>query len=102
AKAAGGRLLAFVDADMQLVPGWLGAASRHFDTPGVDAAGADYSPQPHASWVQHLYNGLREHRPGVNEGRWLASGNMVVTRSMFERLGGFDETLQTCEDWDFC
>lgn len=102
AKAARGRLLAFIDADMQLAPGWLAAALRHFDTSGIDAAGADYSPQPQATWVQHLYNGLREHRPGVNEGRWLASGNMVVTRTMFERLGGFDETLQTCEDWDFC
>jgi hypothetical protein len=27
---------------------------------------------------------------------------MVVRRDAFERLRGFDETLGTCEDWDFC
>ena len=33
---------------------------------------------------------------------WLGSGNMAVRRSAFEEVGGFDTTLETCEDVDLC
>lgn len=102
AACARGTLLAFVDADMQIAPGWVDAALAGFTDPGVAAVGADYTAPPHATWVQRLYDGMRDHRPGVGETRWLASGNMVVRRDAFEQLRGFDETLSTCEDWDFC
>ena len=31
---------------------------------------------------------------------WLASGNMAMWRDTFMQVGGFDETLETCEDVD--
>jgi hypothetical protein len=102
AAFARGTLLAFVDADMQIAPGWLDAALAAFADPTVAAVGADYTAPPGANWVQRLYDSMREHHPGVSDTRWLASGNMVVRRDAFEQLGGFDETLSTCEDWDFC
>ena len=102
AASARGSLLAFVDADMELAPGWLSAAVSAFDRADVVAVGAEYSIPAATTWVQRLYNGMREHRPGVNDARWLASGNMVVRRAAFERLNGFDESLRTCEDWDLC
>jgi GT2 family glycosyltransferase len=102
AACARGTLLAFVDADMQIAPGWVNAALAGFADPSVAAVGADYSAPPGATWVQRLYDGMRDHRPGVGETRWLASGNMVVRRNAFQQLRGFDETLSTCEDWDFC
>ncbi|MGO7594462.1 hypothetical protein, partial [Rhizobium leguminosarum] len=30
----------------------------------------------------------------------LAIHTVVFTRSLFELLGGMDESLQTCEDWE--
>ena len=102
AARARGALLAFVDADMQIAPGWVDAALAGFSDSSVAAVGADYTAPPGATWVQRLYDGMRDHRPGVGDTRWLASGNMVVRRDAFERLRGFDETLSTCEDWDFC
>ena len=33
---------------------------------------------------------------------WLGSGNLAVSRTAFELVGGFDTSLETCEDVDFC
>jgi len=32
----------------------------------------------------------------------LGSALLVVDRNIFTKLGGFDEALLACEDWDFC
>lgn len=39
---------------------------------------------------------------GRRDTRWLGSGNLAVRREVFSRLNGFDESLETCEDVDFC
>jgi GT2 family glycosyltransferase len=36
----------------------------------------------------------------LREVSWLPSANLVVRREVFERLGGFDEGLVSCEDVD--
>ena len=100
--AARGALLAFVDADHEIGPGWIQAAVSVLSDPQVAAVGAPYQPPSPATWVQRLYNRLRRH-PGAQEDvDWLGSGNMAVRRSAFERAGGFDTTLETCEDVDLC
>jgi hypothetical protein len=33
---------------------------------------------------------------------WLGSGNLAVRRHAFEAIGGFDTSLETCEDVDLC
>ena len=33
---------------------------------------------------------------------WLGSGNLVLRRVVFDALGGFDTSLETCEDVDLC
>lgn len=100
AAGATGALLAFVDADHELVPGWIGSALELMADPGIGAAGAPYWPPPDATWVQRAYNGLRDHRPEQTHVQWLGSGNMVVRAELFRRAGGFDETLEACEDVD--
>jgi glycosyltransferase involved in cell wall biosynthesis len=100
--AAGGDVIAFVDADMQLGAGWLQIALRLLRQPGVAAVGAEYCAPPQPTWVQRLYDGLREPTRGVADVRWLPTGNMIVGRAVFDAVGGFDERLRTCEDWDFC
>jgi hypothetical protein len=49
-----------------------------------------------------MVDGLRRHTPGVHPVEWLGSGNLVIRRSAFEAMGGFDTTLETCEDVDLC
>lgn len=102
ASVARGLLLAFVDADHELHSGWVDAALELFSDPQIAAAGAPYQPPYLGTWVQRAYNGLRDHAPGRRDVDWLGSGNLVVRRAVFEQLGGFDTSLEACEDVDFC
>jgi hypothetical protein len=102
ASVATGRVLAFVDADHEIVESWPVSAWDQLSANGVGAVGAPCtSPRP-GSWVQRMYDTFRDHRPGIREAAWLGSGNLAVTREAFTSLRGFDETLETCEDVDFC
>jgi glycosyl transferase family 2 len=100
--AARGGILAFVDADHEIGPEWVSSAISVLADERVAAVGAPCRPPSPATWVQRLYDGLRRH-PGAQEVvAWLGSGNMAVRRSAFEQVGGFDTTLETCEDVDLC
>ena len=99
---ARGSLLAFVDSDHELGAGWLAAALETMQAPDVGAAGALYVAPPDGTWVQRMYGALRGRTAGLSETHWLGSGNLIVRREAFEALGGFDVTLETCEDVDFC
>ena len=102
AAAATAPLLAFIDADHEIDRGWVAAALPLFGQPGIAAAGAPYSAPDEGTWVQRTYDRLRRHTAGSRDVEWLPSGNLIVRRTEFEALGGFDTSLETCEDVDFC
>jgi GT2 family glycosyltransferase len=102
ARESRGDVLAFVDADHRLDPGWLASALESLANPLVVAVGAPYHAPGSGTWVQRMYDGFRDHATAVTETTWLGSGNMVVRRPAFEAVGGFDATLETCEDVDLC
>lgn len=100
--SARGDVLAFVDADHEIGPDWIPAALNVLADDEVAAVGAPCRPPSPATWVQRLYDRLRRH-PGTPEDvDWLGSGNMAVRRAAFDRVGGFDTALETCEDVDLC
>jgi Glycosyl transferase family 2 len=99
---ATGDLLAFIDADHLIDVGWMAAVVERFDDRSIAAAGAPYASPPDANPVQRAYARLRRHQAGVHDTDWLGSGNLVVRRRVFEEVGGFDVTLETCEDVDLC
>jgi len=102
ARVARGDLLAFVDADHEIDPGWTATAVELLQDASVAAAGCQYRAPSAGTWVQRMYDRLRRHRPGCRDVDWLPSGNLVVRKSVFDRIGGFDTSLETCEDVDFC
>jgi GT2 family glycosyltransferase len=102
ATSARGDVLAFVDADHEIAPDWVTAAMARLEDESIAAIGAAYHPPASANWVQRAYDLLRDHQPGFTRVAWLGSGNLAVRRRCFEAVGGFDETLETCEDVDFC
>jgi cellulose synthase/poly-beta-1,6-N-acetylglucosamine synthase-like glycosyltransferase len=102
AAAATGDLLAFVDADHELAPGWGRALVDVMRDPSTVAAGAPYHAPIPGTWVQRMYDKLRGHGSGIRPADWLGSGNLVVRRSAFDAIGGFDTSLETCEDVDLC
>lgn len=101
ARTARGRWLAFIDVDHELDEGWCAAAIQQFDDATIAAVGAQYhAPRP-GTWVQRTYDRFRRRANDTHDVEWLPSGNLIVRREMFEQLGGFDSTLETCEDVDF-
>jgi len=102
ARAARAEVLAFVDVDHEIDPGWVRACRNVLQDPTVGAAGSLCSaPQP-STWVQHLYDLLRSRSAKRVDVPWLGAGNLAVRRDIFLRLGGFDETLEACEDVALC
>ncbi|MEO7192298.1 MAG: glycosyltransferase [Vicinamibacterales bacterium] len=102
AAAATGEILAFLDADHEIVPAWIPSAMQAFDQPEIGAVGAPYHAPSPGTWVQRLYDRLRDHPVGRQPVDWLGTGNMAVRRSVFQAVGGFDISLETCEDVDLC
>jgi glycosyltransferase involved in cell wall biosynthesis len=102
ARDARSELLAFIDADHEIDPNWLAAVADVMADGSVTAAGAPYESPADGTWVQRTYDGLRRHPATLCETEWLPSGNLVVRRSAFMAVGGFDTSLDTCEDVDFC
>ena len=95
-------LLAFIDADHQVGSTWFQAVREALANPAVVAIGAEYTTPDHPTWVQRTYDRLRHHRPGRHDVTWLPTGNLAIRADVFRRIGGFDETLETCEDVDLC
>ncbi len=102
ATRGNGDVLAFVDADHIIDNSWIEAAVQMMVDPTVGAVGAPYLPPPEVNWVQRAYDRFRSHRRGGRDVEWLESGNLAVRRRLFWDLGGFDATLETCEDVDLC
>jgi Glycosyl transferase family 2 len=102
ARVATGEFLAFVDADHELRSGWTDAAILGLRDATVCATGAQYHAPTDGTWVQQMYDRFRRHQPGRRDVDWLPSGNVVIRRDVFNRIGGFDTSLETCEDVDFC
>jgi hypothetical protein len=98
----GADLLAFIDADHLVARGWVDAARNALAAADVGAAGALYTAPPDGTWVQRAYGLLRGSTVGTADVPWLGSGNMVVRRTAFESIGGFDASLEACEDVDLC
>lgn len=101
ASKAAGQVLAFLDADCAVVPRWLSAASEYLDeTKGVVAFGSPVVLPETYTWVQRAWFNVRGKPGQVVEVEWLESANLFVRRSSFNAVGGFNESLVTCEDYD--
>ena len=101
ALSSKGELIAFVDADHVLAENWLMAGLDVMKRQDCGISGT-LCTSPAATWVQRAYDRFRR-RPQVRtEVEWLGSGNMLIRKELFLELNGLDESLETCEDVDFC
>jgi glycosyltransferase involved in cell wall biosynthesis len=102
AHAALGSILAFVDSDHEIDRRWVLTAVEILTGGGVAATGAPCIGPPTANWVQQSYDSLRSRPLERQDVDWLGSGNLAVSRAPFEIVGGFDHSLEACEDVDLC
>jgi glycosyltransferase involved in cell wall biosynthesis len=95
AAEAGGRFLAFCDADDRVETGWLSALSdalaRHAFVTGAIDHEALNPGQGQTHWHSHV-TGLPK---ALHFKPYALSGNMAVSREVFAAVGGFPEDLGT-------
>jgi glycosyltransferase involved in cell wall biosynthesis len=102
AEIATGELLAFLDDDDEWLPSYLFAAVRKFELHDLDVVCADLLCQfddgvdrPAKTAPNRLLPKLFLTRnPG------LGGSNVIIRRSLYREIGGFDESLLTSEDMD--
>jgi glycosyltransferase involved in cell wall biosynthesis len=101
AERSRGNLLAFLDADCLAPPNWLRDATLSFQEDVVRVIGASYRIPDDASWVSRTW--YQEWKPAQPRNvSYVPSGDLMVSRASFFLVGGFDESLETAEDYDFC
>jgi glycosyltransferase involved in cell wall biosynthesis len=100
ARVAGGDILGFIDADCVIRPGWRHKVIHSLRTPNVAATGAKYSLPKHPHWIEMAW--FSQRRKSSGEVKYINSGNLAVKRDIFFQAGGFDESLITGEDAEFC
>jgi glycosyltransferase involved in cell wall biosynthesis len=102
AKKSRGGFLGFVDADCVIDREWVRNALARFRDPKVACVGSYPSIPEDSSWVQRAWALQNRRTARLEDVDWLPSMNILVRESAFFEVGGFNESLTTCEDVDFC
>jgi O-antigen/teichoic acid export membrane protein/glycosyltransferase involved in cell wall biosynthesis len=103
--AARGRLIAFCDADDEVSDGWVEAIAR-----GLERHAAVATPRDHDRLNEKWIRESREPpTPTGLQENWFppylqhtGTGGLGIRRELHEAIGGFNETLRSCEDNDYC
>ena len=98
-EAARGAVLAFLDADCIPPVNWLSVILHLTAEQPEVILGADYLIPQNSSWVARLWYG---HASLSGPMKFVPAGDLVIARSVFLRLGGFDESIRTNEDCELC
>lgn len=94
-RHARGDVIAFTDADCYPDSGWLAAIARSLAT-NADAAGVAGSMR----MPRDTLLGRLEDDDAQANYRGYITSNVAYRRDALLRVGGFDEALQCCEDYD--
>ena len=102
AEHAKGEILAFIDADCLATPCGLNTHPFIFKTTNSPHGAhlPKYRIIPHGFRRLGLRSGKT--KQGLDMCTWLESMNLFVRKDHFTNIGGFNESLVTCEDVDFC
>ena len=96
-RAARGDVVVFLDGDMTVQPGFLGAHEEfHRRHPGCAAVGAiRWAPEvPDNAMTRYFSSrGVARFEPGPVPFKCFVTGNSSVPRAILRQLGGFDEGL---------
>lgn len=101
AREAMGDIVAFLDADCLAPADWLDRILALAPTDGAGVLGAHYLLPEDSSWVGRTWHRYQE-APKSGEVSHVPAGDLIMRREDFLKLGGFDETIQTNEDYELC
>ena len=95
-----GAILGFLDADCMVPSNWLKDAENFLKVcPGI--VGAHVRIPRNSTWIARCWFD-DEHRNQPGETSYIPSGNLLISRSAFDNIGGFKESLKTNEDYEIC
>ncbi len=105
AEKSSGTLLAFLDSDCTVSENWFKQIDHYSQDDTTICFGSPPDIPASATWVQRCWYQIRR-KGSAEDGafpiEWLESMNLFVRRSAFNAIGGFDESMVTCEDYDLC
>lgn len=101
ARSAHGGILAFLDADCLAPRNWLDCMVELTPAEAAGIVGAHYLLPENSSWVGRIWHRYQEAGKS-GEVSHVPAGDLIMRREDFLRLGGFDETIQTNEDYELC
>jgi GT2 family glycosyltransferase len=103
AAHAKGEILLFLDDDCVVTENWVEQNIRALQQPQVGVVGARICGKSQAFFarcVDFTNFGYYQHRHPMDGP--VASASMGIHRTVFQAVGGFDETLRSGEDIDLC
>lgn len=96
-----GRALAFCDADCRPQPGWLEAGLVALEEAELAGGRIEFIAGDRPSlWALLDIDSFLDQERAVRNGR-AVTANLFVRRDMFDRVGGFDDSLPNQGDYDF-
>jgi glycosyltransferase involved in cell wall biosynthesis len=96
-------LVSFLDADDLFLPDKMTELHRYLnDHPevGLAVGGMQRVDSLGRTYEEKTITPTRLDFPGLLLGDDIQLGGVMIRREWLERVGGFDESMHTCEDWD--
>ena len=93
-------ILIFLDADIVITESWairVGFLIREKNTKYL-LTGDTYDLSTQPSWIENIWFSAIYTAPR----EYLQGGNIIISASLFNKLDGFDDKLETGEDVDLC
>ena len=98
AKSAKGENLVFIDSDCLINKKLLKKSETHLKN--YACCGSFYKPAKEHGWVSRAWLFVENKKWGLVD--WVPAGTLVLQKDVFEDIKGFNESLTTQEDFDFC
>ncbi|MCU4675546.1 glycosyltransferase [Catenovulum sp. 2E275] len=96
-----GDILIFLDSDILLTEEWeenIFKTCHVLKSDPLILTGSKYTPPNQYAWLNRFWFNIENKAPA----NYINSGHLIISRSLFDRINGFDENLKTAEDYDFC
>lgn len=104
AEQSKGEIIAFIDGDVVIRSGWSKAVTDLVERQGENwnrmVFGSAVEIPDQAVWIEKIwFKSTGERKQAHNH---INSGNMLIARTFFNEIGGFDEKMSSSEDLDLC